>query len=356
MKDMEKEISNALAEVNPQLFKSLIHEFRGTLVMLDSDLAAIYGYSTKDFNRQVKNNREKFAEDFMFQLTKEEADVILRCKNFTSSLVEKDSRSGYGGRRYCPYAFTEQGIYMLMTVLRGELATKQSIALIRLFKGMKDFILENQPLLGQREYLQLSLQTTENIRDIVEIRSSLAKLDDKVAKMADDMGKVVTQSELSDIMLDFSNPVVRRGWLILRGQPVESDLAYQQIYSAARKSVIVYDNYISLKTLVLMKNISAEVSVTVVTDNVQGKLSKAELEDYTKEYPDVRLRFLKDGGTFHDRYIVIDYCTPDEEIYHCGASSKDGGNKVMTIEPVSERAIYHQLIDESLTHDALVFK
>ena len=164
---MEKEISNALAEVNPQLFKSLIHEFRGTLVMLDSDLAAIYGYSTKDFNRQVKNNREKFAEDFMFQLTKEEADVILRCKNFTSSLVEKDSRSGYGGRRYCPYAFTEQGIYMLMTVLRGELATKQSIALIRLFKGMKDFILENQPLLGQREYLQLSLQTTENIRDIV---------------------------------------------------------------------------------------------------------------------------------------------------------------------------------------------
>lgn len=151
MKDMEKEISNALAEVNPQLFKSLIHEFRGTLVMLDSDLAAIYGYSTKDFNRQVKNNREKFAEDFMFQLTKEEADVILRCKNFTSSLVE-------------------------------------------------------------------------------------------------------------------------------------SDLAYQQIYSAARKSVIVYDNYISLKTLVLMKNISAEVSVTVVTDNVQGKLSKAELTGFRTGY------------------------------------------------------------------------
>mgnify|MGYP000240857649 CR=1 FL=1 len=131
------------------------------------DLAKIYGYSTKDFNRQVKNNVEKFEQDFMFQLTNEECE-ILRCKNSTSS---------WGGRRYNPYAFTEQGIYMLMTVLKGELATKQSKALIRIFKQMKDYIVDNQPLLGQREYLQLSLQTTQNTQDLLDLRKSLSAVD-----------------------------------------------------------------------------------------------------------------------------------------------------------------------------------
>ena len=106
-------------EINAEYLKEFIHSIRGVRVMLDADLAKIYGYSTKDFNRQVKNNIEKFEQDFMFQLTDEECE-ILRCKNSTSS---------WGGRRYNPYAFTEQGIYMLMTVLKGELATKQSKAL-----------------------------------------------------------------------------------------------------------------------------------------------------------------------------------------------------------------------------------
>ena len=98
--------------------------------MLDFELAEIYGYETKTFNQQVKNNIEKFDEDFRFQLTKDEWE-ILRSKFLTSKSDECS-----GGRRYMPYAFTEQGIYMLMTVLRGELAVKQSKALIRMFKQM----------------------------------------------------------------------------------------------------------------------------------------------------------------------------------------------------------------------------
>ena len=98
---------------------------RGVQVMLDSDLAAIYGYETKNFNRQVRNNIEKFPEDMRFELTKEEYDCILRCKKITSS---------WGGLRYLPHVFTEQGIYMLMTVLKGELAVRQSIALVRAFE------------------------------------------------------------------------------------------------------------------------------------------------------------------------------------------------------------------------------
>ena len=111
--------------------------------MLDADLAEIYGYTTKAFNQQVKNNIEKFDDDFRFQLSSKEVDECSRSKILTLN----------GGRRgtnikYAPYAFTEQGIYMLMTVLKGERATAQSKALIRLFKQMKDCIVENQQLIG----------------------------------------------------------------------------------------------------------------------------------------------------------------------------------------------------------------
>ena len=108
--------------VNHESLVKKIYIIRGQKVMLDFELAEIYGYSTKRFNEQVKNNADKFDEDFMFQLSQDEWE-ILRSKNSTSN-----SEQGSGGRRYLPYAFTEQGIYMLMTVLKGELATKQSKA------------------------------------------------------------------------------------------------------------------------------------------------------------------------------------------------------------------------------------
>ena len=122
-----------IIELTEENIQSMVYEIRGQKVMLDFDLARIYGYETKMFNRQIKNNITKFPEDFMFQLTDNEIKSILRCKKCTAN--ELSSK-----RRYNPYAFTEQGIYMLMTVLKGELAVKQSKALIRLFKGMKDYI------------------------------------------------------------------------------------------------------------------------------------------------------------------------------------------------------------------------
>ena len=126
--------------IDENMLKSRIYTIRGLKVMLDADLAEIYGYSTKVFNQQVKNNIEKFDEDFRFQLNSEEYEN-LRSKILTSSvgnflkngnfesndnLRSKKSTSSWGGARYAPYAFTEQGIYMLMTVLKGERATAQS--------------------------------------------------------------------------------------------------------------------------------------------------------------------------------------------------------------------------------------
>ena len=232
---------------------------------------------------------------------------------------------------------------MLMTVLKGKLATKQSKALIRIFKQMKDYIVDNQPLLGQREYLQLSLQTTQNTQDLLDLRKSLSAVDDKVASIIDTLGNVVTKSELANVMLDFSNPTVRRGWLILNGQPVESDLAYQQIYATAKKTIFVVDNYIGLKTLVLLKEVSANVKITVFSDNIGNRL-------------DVSVSLQTSGGIFHDRYIVIDYQTADEQIYHCGTSSKDGGNKVTTITAVTDGCIYHPVIDQLLNNPVLVLR
>jgi len=362
-----------IIEITDASMEKMVHVIRGKQVMLDRDLAMIYGYSTKDFNRQVKNNIEKFEEDFMFQLTDEEIKSLRwifctsndkddsKCNNSTmnnddslkSKKLTSNETSGRGGRRYAPYAFTEQGIYMLMTVLKGPLATMQSKALIRTFKKMKDYIIENQPLLGQREYLQLSLQTTENMKEMMEMRKSLNEIDDKVAGIVDKLGDVVTLSELSNIMLDFSKPAVRYGWLILNGQPVESDLAYQQMYSEAKHTIYVIDNYIGLRTLVQMKDVPNTIPITIISDNLQHHLHQSEYNDFCQQYTDLNINFLRSGGNIHDRYIVIDYNTDNEKIYHCGASSKDAGKKVTTITLVTDAAVYHPLIDTLLQNPML---
>ena len=141
----------------------------GQKVMLDFEWAEIYGYETKRFNEQVKNNIEKFDDDFRFQLTKEERE-FLRSKNLTSK-----SEVGSGGRRYLPFVFIEQGIYMLMTVLKGELAVRQSKALICTFKQMKDYIVENQDLIGRMEFLHQSQERRfDSLKEQVRLRADKA--------------------------------------------------------------------------------------------------------------------------------------------------------------------------------------
>ena len=151
--------TNELSIYDEDYLKSKIYIIRGVQVMIDADLADIYGYETRYFNRQVNNNIERFDLDARFQLTKEEYQNLM-CKNFTSS---------WGGTRKLPYAFTELGIYMLMTVLKGELAVDQSKKLIRLFKQMKDFIVQLQNVLPESEIKMLAIQTQNNTEDIRQI-------------------------------------------------------------------------------------------------------------------------------------------------------------------------------------------
>ena len=237
-----------------------------------------------------------------------------------------------------PFAFTEQGIYMLMTVLKGDLATEQSKVLIRTFKEMKDFIVDNRYLIGNKELIQLSVQTAQNTADIAEIKSTM-----------------VTKTDLAKVVRDFTDPMTRREYLILNGESVEANIAYSTIYQSAQSSVFVIDNYIGLRTLVLLKNVADGIPITVFTDNIGRGFHQSDYNDFHGQYPNIQLDFRKTCGIFHDRYIILDYNTDNEKIFHCGASSKDAGNKVTTITEVTDRQLYHQIVDVLLNNPELSF-
>ena len=332
--------------INKETIQSKIYIVRGQKVMLDFELAEIYGYTTTKFNQQVKNNIEKFDEDFMFQLTKEEFD----------NLISKKLTSSWGGRRKLPKVFTEQGIYMLMTVLKGELATKQSKALIRTFKQMKDYIIENQDLIGEREYLQLSMQISQNIHTTMELRADLNDVEDQMAKVIDRLGNVVTHSELSEIMNEFGEPHIKRGYLVLNGNPFKADIVYDEIYRQAKKSIFIVDNYIGLKTLEKLINIQDGVEVSIFSDNLVKGLRQSTFDDFCKEYLNLNIQLFHSGGIFHDRYIILDYGTDDEKIFLCGASSKDAGGRITSILEDPDRKKYDAMINDLLKNKKLVLK
>ena len=156
------------------------------------------------FNEQVKNNSEKFDDDFMFRLTESEFE----------NLISKKSTSSWGGRRKLPYAFTEQGIYMLMTVLRGELAVRQSKALIRMFKQMKDFIVENQDFINSKDFVQISIQTNQNTNDIKQNSREISELNSK-------MNTLATKEDLKKVMDNFIDPETYKHFLLMNGDKIE---------------------------------------------------------------------------------------------------------------------------------------
>ena len=380
--------------IDEDLLKSRIYTIRGVKVMLDADLAEIYGYSTKRFNEQVKNNIVKFDEDFRFQLTSAEVENLsrsnfltlepqnslnfansgqkdnlrskiwtssekskfeqeddLRCKNCTSSdgnklepqkiLRSKKSASSWGGVRYAPYAFTEQGIYMLMTVLKGEQATAQSKALIRLFKQMKDYIAaENAPDVSAG-MVALATQTSQNTRDIAEIATDVRTLSNKVER---------NESFLQKVMANFVDPSTFKHFLILNGQRLEADVANTQMYGMAKRSVLIVDDYLDVKTLDLLRCVAKGVSVKIFSEqHGRTRLTESMLADFRAARPDVELGDVRaTGNVFHDRYIYLDFGTDSEKLFHCGASSKDAGNKITTIMQLEDIAVYRPLFEKLL--------
>lgn len=343
--NMQKQKSTEIAIVNSSTIRDKIYVVRGVQVMLDFELAEIYGFTTSAFNQQVKRNIERFDDDFRFQLSREEFETLSISQNVTSI----QTKGVKGGRSKLPYAFTESGIYMLMTVLKGETAVMQSKALIRTFRAMKDYIVQNQSLIEQHRYLRMIAESQQQIRDLRNDMQSYEALvmdhDEKLVQVIERLDDTVRKSELSPIMLDFSREDVQREFLFLDGQPMKADAAYISIYAQAKKSVHIVDDYIATKTLHLLQDIQKGVQVTIFSDNTYNKLSASDYTDYQRQFPGRAITFKQTMNKTHDRFIVLDYGTDDERVFHCGPSSKDAGKKLAAITEFSEGDIKKAMHD-----------
>ena len=350
-KTEETTLSSNITIINENTIKDKIYIVRDVPVMLDFELAEIYGYETKAFNRQVKNNASKFNGDaFMFQLTKEEFNQILRCKNFTSS---------WGGTRYLPHAFPEAGVYMLMTVLRGDLATHQTRALILTFQAMKDYIINNQGLLAQHDYLQLSMRVSDTQQAVQDIRSQLLDQGEKLNTLFGQMQDTVKRSELSPIILDFSNSAEQSEFVFLEGQALTAAEGYRSIYKQAKKTIHIVDDYIDSKTLHLLQVVQPGTTITIFSDNNYGKLKASDYNDFQTETPNISITFIQTQKKSHDRFIILDHNTPDEQIFLCGASSKDAGKRMTAIMKFTDGTVKTSLsgvVTQMLSNPALILR
>lgn len=316
---------------------SKIHVIRGVKVMLDVDLAEIYGYETKYLNRQVKNNIEKFrGDEFMFQLTTMEAESS-RC-NFCT--LDKATQRGHN-IKYLPYAFTEQGVYMLMTVLKGELAVKQSRALIMAFKAMKDYILENQNLIDYRESLRLVSTVADNTKDIADIKNEISNIDTKVNEIASEMTTAVKRAEIPPVFLDFNKLTETKEFLLLNGKPIRAKDAYTDIYGKAKHKIFIVDNYINIKTLRLLLDAKSNLEITFFTNRKNNQIKDSDIKDFNTERPDLKINFIFSDNVIHDRFIILD----EEAIYLSGGSSKDAGKRMTTIVEVNDSFIKHTILE-----------
>ena len=195
---------------------------------------------------------------------------------------------------------------------------------------MKDYIdTENQFLLGNNGITEIAAQTIQNTRDIALLSNEMRENRDALQK----------------VMENFVDPSTYRHFLILNGQKLDADIAYAQIYGMAKKSLLIVDNYVDVKTLNLLRNVRKGVSILIASDRYT-RLTDDMLNDYRAARPDVSIDKKPAMHKFHDRYILVDFKTKSEKLYHCGASSKDAGNKITTIVQLDDVEAYRNMFEE----------
>lgn len=319
--------------IDKEAVKEQIFEVRGIRVMLDSDIAVYFGVETGALNRARKRNIKRFPESFCFQLTDEE---VSRCQ----SVISMQTEGKKGGRTYNPYVYSEQGVAMLTSVLHTDVAIQASIGIIEAFVEMSHYIRQNQQLLPYEDLKSLELRQHQ--------------LSDRMESIEKNM---VTKSELSDLMKLFESGITDDEILILNGEPFKADLAYQKIYKKAKSNLIIVDDYIGTKTLQHLTHVKSGVDITIITDNKgYAALKKQEFSDFMTEYPSMKISFIKTANKCHDRYIATDYGKNTMKMYHCGASSKDAGNKITTITEINEMDNFKDMIKDLLLNPQLKLK
>lgn len=263
----------------------MIRIIRGKQVMLDRDLATIYGVETKRLNEQVKRNIERFPDDFMFQLTKEEFE------EWKSQIAT--SKSIIMGARKLPYAFTENGVAMLSSVLRSQTAIEANIRIMRAFVSMRHFIATNAQLfqrLETIEYHQLEMKQHQDVTD-KRIDEIFKRLDANIPPM-------------QDIFYD--------------GQVFDAYRFIADLIRKAKQSIVLIDNYVDETVLALLDKREDGVSATVYTQHVSNQF-QLDIDRHNAQYPFIEI---KQFNKAHDRFLLI-----DDEVYHIGASIKDLGKK-----------------------------
>ena len=277
--------------------ENMIYEIRGKQVMLDSDLSKLYQCKngTKEINQAVKNNPDKFPERYSFQLSDNEYNN-LRSKNLTSSL-----ESGYGGRRYNPRVFTEQGIAMLSTILKSKVAVETSIRIMDTFVKMRKII--SSSLIEQKYINELVIKDNERINLLEE---SFSKLEEK--------------EKINHIFYE--------------GQIYDAYSLLIDIFKEAGKEIIIIDNYADKSILDMITNLN--VRVTIVTRKF-NLLKDIDIKKYNRQYHNLKVIY---SDKFHDRFIILD----KKVLYHSGASYKDLGNKCFAITKIKDKEYLETII------------
>ena len=269
------------------LIENMIYVIRGQQVMLDSDLANLYGVETKRLKEQVRRNIARFPKDFMFELTKEECS--------RSQIATLNTGRGYN-IKYLPYAFTENGVAMLSSVLRSETAIEVNIRIMRAFNAMRSFLMNNATLFKR-------LETVEHHQLLLQQHA------------------IATDNKIDEILERLDNK---------ESEPIEGFFYDGQIFDAytlisdfvreAKERIILIDNYIDDRVLKILSKRQEGVSALVYTDP-RNEIIKQDVKTHNRQYPPIQI---KNCRNVHDRYLII-----DNEIYFIGGSIKDLGKKIV---------------------------
>ena len=288
---------NELTIIDNQTIQDKIYTIRGVQIMLDEDLAVLYGVETKNLNKAVNRNMDRFPEKFRFQLTQEEYDNLkfqIGTSNLDASLRSQfvTLEKQHGGRRYLPYVFTEQGVSMLSAVLRSQTAIEVSIKIIDTFVNMRKFLSQNASLFTRIDSIE-KRQISYEIKNDTKVDAILNAIEEK--------GTPQKQHIFYD------------------GQIFDAYLFVSDIIKSAKSSIKLIDNYIDENTLVLFTKRDAKVDMKIYTKTISKQL-KLDLEKHNAQYPKIDIEIF---DLSHDRFLIID----EKDIYHFGASLKDLGKK-----------------------------
>ena len=287
--------------LSTEKIQQLVYVIRNQQVMLDSDLAMLYQVETGALNRAVKRNKYRFPDDFCFQLTIEEL-TSLRCQ-IGISKKEDSGNTSHGGRRYTPYVFTEQGIAMLASVLRSEIAAKVNVEIMRTFVTMRRFIANNTMLFTYITEFEMKQEKYINESD-----KKFKQVFDYIAAHTESEQKIFYESQIFDAFSFFINLV-----------------------SKATTSIILIDGYVDIDTLNIFTKKKTGVTVDIYT-LPKSKLSKNDINNFNKQYPRLTVCY---NTHFHDRFMIID----NIDVYHIGASLKDAGKKCFAVTKLNDPSI-----------------